>query len=266
MKKLFTLFAAVLMAVGANAGNKVLKITVSKTSANQWDTQCFINLKNVEKGKANVVKMKVKSSVADPFKIGTESIDDAQTEHKTEWGASAVFNYTDEVQFTSDWTEAAVTFPGVVNHENPSCHSHCTHLDGFIDHKDGDTKHCTASDDLKDFQYAATAILLNFGKAPTGAELYIDDITIYDGDGKVLSVEDFENATVAEYDASKTVYYPAWQGRATFEFAEMSTSGINDIKVAAANAEFVNAAGQKVGKNYKGLVINKATGKKFINK
>ena len=46
----------------------------------------------------------------------------------------------------------------------------------------------------------------------------------------------------------------------------MTTTGINDVKVAAANAEFVNAAGQKVGMNYKGLVINKATGKKYINK
>ena len=47
---------------------------------------------------------------------------------------------------------------------------------------------------------------------------------------------------------------------------EATETGINDVKVAAANAEFVNAAGQKVGKNYRGLVINKATGKKFINK
>ena len=47
---------------------------------------------------------------------------------------------------------------------------------------------------------------------------------------------------------------------------EATGTGINDVKVADANAEFVNAAGQKVGKNYKGLVINKATGKKFINK
>ena len=44
-------------------------------------------------------------------------------------------------------------------------------------------------------------------------------------------------------------------------------TAINNVAVeSAANAEFVNAAGQKVGKNYKGLVINKATGKKFINK
>lgn len=44
-------------------------------------------------------------------------------------------------------------------------------------------------------------------------------------------------------------------------------TGVQKVEVLnAANAEFVNAAGQKVGKNYKGLVINKATGKKFINK
>lgn len=46
----------------------------------------------------------------------------------------------------------------------------------------------------------------------------------------------------------------------------MTPTGISDVKVAAGNDEFVNAAGQKVGKNYKGIVINKATGKKFINK
>ena len=50
--------------------------------------------------------------------------------------------------------------------------------------------------------------------------------------------------------------------------AEYNTAtAINNVAVeTAANAEFVNGAGQKVGKNYKGLVINKATGKKFINK
>ena len=44
-------------------------------------------------------------------------------------------------------------------------------------------------------------------------------------------------------------------------------TGVEKVEVLNAdNAEFVNAAGQKVGKNYKGLVINKATGKKYINK
>lgn len=262
MKKFFTFIAAALMAVGASAQNKVLKITIINTSANPWDTQCFINLKNVEKGKANVVKMKVKTSAAEAFNIGTESIDDAQQEHKSEWGASAVFNYTNEVQFSSDWTEGVVNFPGITN---VSCHKHCTPKDGQteISHDSGNTSTCNVAIH-ENFEYAATAILLNFGKAPTGSELYIDDITVYDGEGNVLSVEDFENATIAAYDASNTVYYPAWQGRASFEVVEMTSTGINDVKVAAENAEYVNVAGQPVGKNYKGLVINKATGaKKF---
>ena len=47
----------------------------------------------------------------------------------------------------------------------------------------------------------------------------------------------------------------------------IDATGVEKVEVLnAANAEFVNAAGQKVGKNYKGLVINKATGKKYINK
>ena len=263
MKKLITLFAAVLMAVGANAENKVLKITVNTTSPNPWDAQCFINLKNVQKGKANVVKMKVKTSVANAFKIGTESIDNQQTEHKDPWNNSAVLNYTDEVMFSSDWTEGVVNFPGVTTVE---CHAHCTPIEGQTGHgKENGILKCNP-ETIENFEYAATDILLNFGKAPANAELYIDDITVYDGEGNVLSVENFENATIAADDNSKTVCYPGWQNKAIFEIVEMTTTGINDVKVAAANAEFVNAAGQKVGKNYKGLVINKATGKKYINK
>ena len=195
MKKLITLFAAVLMAVGANAENKVFKITVNTASSNPWDAQCFINLKNVQKGKANVVKMKVKTSVADAFKIGTESIDDKQTEHKSEWNNSAVFNYTEEVEFSSDWTEGVENFPGVTT---VYCHKHCTLKDGQteIRHARCSTASCDVAKH-ENFEYAATAILLNFGKAPANAELYIDDITVYDGEGNVLSVEDFENATIA---------------------------------------------------------------------
>lgn len=43
-------------------------------------------------------------------------------------------------------------------------------------------------------------------------------------------------------------------------------TGINGVKAVANNGELVNAAGQKVGKNYKGLVIDRATGKKFMNR
>lgn len=51
MKKIFTLIAAALMAVNVSAANKVLKITCTADKANPWDSQCFIKLKNLEKGK-----------------------------------------------------------------------------------------------------------------------------------------------------------------------------------------------------------------------
>ena len=52
MKKIFTLIAAALMAVNVSAANKVLKITGTADKVNPWDSQCYINLKNLEKGKA----------------------------------------------------------------------------------------------------------------------------------------------------------------------------------------------------------------------
>lgn len=54
MKKIFTLIAAALMAVNVSAANKVLKITGTADKVNPWDSQCYINLKNLEKGKAYV--------------------------------------------------------------------------------------------------------------------------------------------------------------------------------------------------------------------
>ena len=61
--------------------------------------------------------------------------------------------------------------------------------------------------------------------------------------------------------------YPATISIKKITRVTSGATGVEKVEVLnAANAEFVNAAGQKVGKNYKGLVINKATGKKFINK
>ncbi|MEE1460898.1 MAG: hypothetical protein U0K51_15815 [Segatella copri] len=59
MKKIFTLIAAALMAVNVSAANKVLKITGTADKVNAWDSQCFINLKNLVKGKPYVVKFDV---------------------------------------------------------------------------------------------------------------------------------------------------------------------------------------------------------------
>ena len=108
MKKIFTLIAAALMAVNVSAANKVLKITGTADKVNPWDSQCYINLKNLEKGKAYVVKFDVYTTAGTEFKIGTEAIDETQTEHMTEWNASAVFNYTEELTLTNQKSEAVM--------------------------------------------------------------------------------------------------------------------------------------------------------------
>ena len=55
MKKLFTLIAAALMAVNVSAANKVLKITCTANKDNPWDSQCFINLKNLDYARKGVI-------------------------------------------------------------------------------------------------------------------------------------------------------------------------------------------------------------------
>ena len=91
-------------------------------------------------------------------------------------------------------------------------------------------------------------------------------IKVYDADGNLLSTEDFDNATVGEYDATKTIHYPAWQNAATFEIVEEPTTGISNIESAnvAKDGKCFNLAGQQVGKNYKGVVIK--NGKKMVIK
>ena len=263
MKKLFTLIAAALMAVNVSAANKVLKITCTADKANPWDSQCFINLKNLEKGKAYVVKFDVYTTADTEFKIGTEAIDDIQTEHMNEWNNSAVFNYTEELTLTNQKSEAVINFPGKTT---VTCHTHCTAKPGMeINHDGGNIKTCDP-EILENFEYAATALLLNVGKMPKDAIIYIDNVKVYDEAGKLLSSEDFENATVAEYDKTKTAYYLGWQNAATFEIVEEPTTGISNIESAnvAQDGKSFNLAGQQVGKNYKGVVIK--NGKKMVIK
>lgn len=78
------------MAVNVSVANKVLKITGIANKVNTWDSQCFINLKNLEKGKAYDVKFDVYSTAGTAFEIGTEAIDDNQTEHQDQYHNSAV--------------------------------------------------------------------------------------------------------------------------------------------------------------------------------
>lgn len=218
MKKLLTLVAAAFMAVNVSAANKVLKITGTADNPGEPHTrQCFINLKNVQKGKPNVVKFDVYTSSDTEFEIGTEAIDDSQTAHKDQWNNSAVFSYTDGLTITKDRKEVAVHFPGKTTVD---CATH--------------------KDKLEDFEYAASALLLNIGKLPKDAILYIDNVKVYDEEDNLLSTEDFENATVAAYDNTKTVYYLDWQKGANFEIADENATYIPSVDLA--NLDFSNGA------------------------
>lgn len=237
MKKLLTLVAAALMAVNVSAANKVLKITGIADKANPWDIQCFINLKNLEKGKAYDVKFDVYTTAGTEFKIGTEAIDETQTEHMTEWNASAVFSNTEELTLTNTKSEAVIHFPGTTT---VTCHTHCTAKEGMVkDHTNGNTKNCDP-EILKDYKYAATALLLNIGKLPKDAVIYIGSIKVYDADGNLLSTENFDDATVGEYDTNKTIHYPGWQEGAIFEIADKNATYISSVDLA--DLDFSNGA------------------------
>ena len=243
MKKFLTLVAAAFMAVSVSAANKVLKITGTADNPGEPHTrQCFINLKNVQKGKPNVVKFDVYTTAGTEFKIGTEAIDETQKEHMTEWNASAVFSYTEELTLTNKKSEAVINFPGKTK---VTCHTHCTAKPGMeIDHTGGNTKNCDP-EILENYEYAATALLLNIGKLPKDAILYIDNVKVYDADGNLLSTENFDNATVGEYDATKTVHYPGWQGGANFEIADENATYIPSVDLA--NLDFSKEDAKAIG-------------------
>lgn len=223
MKKFFTLVAAAFMAVSVSAANKVLKITGTADNPGEaYSRQCFINLKNLEKGKAYVVKFDVYTSSDTEFEIGTEAIDDSQTEHKDQWNNSAVFSYTEGLTITKDRKEVAVHFPGKTTVD---CATH--------------------NDKLENFEYAASALLLNIGKLPKDAILYIDNVKVYDEESNLLYSEDFENATVAAYDKTKTAYYLGWQEGANFEIADENATYISSVDLANVDytADDATAAG-----------------------
>ena len=242
MKKSLTLVAAAFMAVSVSAANKVLKITgTADIPGEAYSRQCFINLKKVQMGKPNVVKFDVYTTAGTEFTIGTEAIDD-QAGHMTEWNTSAVFNYTEELTLTNKKSEAVINFPGKTT---VTCHSHCTAKPGMvIDHTNGNTKNCDP-EILKDYEYAASALLLNIGKLPKDAILYIDNVNVYDEEGNLLFSEDFENATVAAYDKTKTAYYLGWQGGANFEIADENATYISSVDLA--NLDFSKEDAKAIG-------------------
>ena len=133
-----------------------------------------------------------------------------------------MFSYTDALTITKDRKEVAVHFPGKTTVD---CATH--------------------KDKLENFEYAASALLLNIGKLPKDAILYIDNVKVYDAEGNLLSSEDFENATVAAYDKTKTAYYLGWQGGANFEIADENATYISSVDLA--NLDFSEKDAKAIG-------------------
>ncbi len=206
MKKIFTLFAVAMMALCANAqSNHFIKVTAATDKANPWDSQLFIKVGNAPSGVVSKAVISVKSTAT--FTIGTESMDDIQTDHKDPYGGSAVFNYTDEIKPTADWDDYTVWFPGKTN---AACTPH-------------ETTH-------EDFEYSATTLLLNIGKLPKGESVCFDNLRLYDTEGNLLFSEDFEsNPTLKADDKAATAHYVGWQQAGwTFEIDEVADHVIED--------------------------------------
>lgn len=196
----------------AAGAQKVLKITATETKANPWELQAFINLPTMTPGEKYYVRFLAKATEA--FTMGTEAINDVQTDHKDQYGNSAVFNYTAECKVTTEHKEFTIEFPGIATVD---CDTH-------------KTKH-------ENFQYAATALLLNFGKLPKDETMTISNIRLYDKN--FAKVADVELKNVEAYNKSASVYHLGWQNGKTiaieYDFEPVVIEGINEAITYSSN-------------------------------
>lgn len=238
MKKLFTLFAAVLMAIGANAQEETLKFSsgnpdwgqayVDDGVAFEWPGRFFES--GVLTGKALYAGSNLKdSSNADVTFDRTSGTTQTYTIEFDETPALKLQMCINCI-VPNQWGGGHSTMrykPLTVENNKASFIvdvNDCTFTGkGYYSEEEGGTK------DIDNQPENVTSIILQM----------CDDAATYP-------------ATISIKKITRVTSDP---------------SGVQNVEVLnAANAEFVNAAGQKVGKNYKGLVINKATGKKHINK
>lgn len=196
----------------AAGAQKVLKITATETKVNAWDRQAFINLPTMTPGQKYYVRFLAKSTA--DFNMGTEAIDDKQVDHKDPYNNSAVFNYTAACDITSENQEFTIEFPGITT----------------VDCKTDDVKH-------ENFEYAATALLLNVGKLPLDATMTISNIRLYDKN--FAKVADVELKNVEADNKSASVYYPGWQSgkiiSGDYEFEPVVIEGINEAITYSSN-------------------------------
>lgn len=192
--------------------HKVLEITSTANKTEPYESQVFINLPEMTAGQEYHVHFYAKSTAN--FEFGSEAIDDKQTDHKDQYNNSAIFNYTAAGEVTNEYKDFWITLPGKTN---VACTPH-------------NTTH-------ENFEYAATALLLNIGKLPQGAVFTISDISLFDKDYKWLS--NVEITSIGADDKTNSVYFPNWQNSRTVENGyEQPTVNLNDAGYATYSNQY----------------------------
>ena len=238
MKKLITLFAAVLMAVGANAQEETLKFT----SGNPDWGQSY-----VDDGVAFVWPGRFfESGVLKGNKLYAGSnLKDAEDKDVTfDRTSGTTQTYTIEFEETPA-LKLQMCINCIVPNQYGGGHSTMRYKPLTVENNKA-----TFTVDVTDCTF-------------TGKGYYPED----EGGTKDITDQPENVTSIVLQMCDTEATYPATISIKKITRVISDPTGVEKVEVLnAANAEFVNAAGQKVGKNYKGLVINKATGKKYINK
>lgn len=238
MKKLFTLFAAVCLAVGANAQEETLKFSsgnpdwgqayVDDGVAFEWPGRFFES--GVLTGKA--------------LYAGSNLRDASDADVTFDRTSGTTQTYTIEFDETPA-LKLQMCINCIVPNQWGGGHSTMRYKPLTVENNKA-----TFTVDVNDCTY-------------TGKGYYSEE----EGGTKDIDnqPENVTSITLQMCDDAAT--YPATISIKKITRVTSDPSGVQNVEVLnTSNAEFVNAVGQKVGKNYKGLVINKATGKKHIKK
>ena len=238
MKKLITLFAAILMAVGANAQEETLKFTSGNPDWGQsyvddgvafvWPGRFFES--GVLKGNALYAGSNLKDAE-------DKDVTFDRTSGKTQ-------TYTIEFEETPA-LKLQMCINCIVPNQYGGGHSTMRYKPLTVENNKA-----TFTVDVNDCTF-------------TGKGYYPES----EGGTKDITDQPENVTSIVLQMCDTEATYPATISIKKITRVISDPTGVEKVEVLnAANAEFVNAAGQKVGKNYKGLVINKATGKKYINK
>ena len=239
MKKLFTLFAAVCMAVGANAQTEE---TLKFTSGNPEWGQAYLDDGVAFAWPGRFVESGVLKG--DKLYAGSNLRDASDADVTFDRTSGTTQTYTIEFDETPA-LKLQMCINCIVPNQWGGGHSTMRYKPLTVENNKA-----TFTVDVNDCTF-------------TGKGYYSEE----EGGTKDIDnqPENVTSITLQMCDDAAT--YPATISIKKITRVISDPTGVQKVEVLnAANAEFVNAAGQKVGKNYKGLVINKATGKKYINK